>query len=262
MNTEEIIALFYENGAEILQELDLCRGEKDFRKVYIVDDKTKKLVIKHTSNSFSDGDCIRGWAELADKYNSLGIYCPATVRNRNGELYSEYTDNGRKYYVYAEEFAKFPTAESLGKEKTYDEKVREYIAKETPAIAKLRNLDELTQEEKDELETVFKTQLGSAADYAAWSENKPLLPFLRSQVGIADEAINTKFGSFYNENVLDSEQMEYMTQIINYTKENGDITFMDLQRISPFCDVDIMDLFGPKIAHIKALINGLHKPVM
>ena len=127
MNTEEIIALFYENGAEILRELDLCRGEKDFRKVYIVDDKTKKLVIKHTSNSFSNGDCIRGWAELAEKYNSLGIYCPATVRNKNGELYSEYTDNGRKYYVYAEEFAKFPTAESLGKEKTYDENGRPYF---------------------------------------------------------------------------------------------------------------------------------------
>lgn len=53
-----------------------------------------------------------------------------------------------------------------------------------------------------------------------------------------------------------------MNQIIDYARENGDITFMELQRVSPFCDVDIMALFGQKIADIKTLINGLHRPVM
>ena len=53
-----------------------------------------------------------------------------------------------------------------------------------------------------------------------------------------------------------------MNQIISYARENGDIAFLDLQKVSPFCDVDIMALFGPKIAHIKTLINGLHRPVM
>jgi len=148
------------------------------------------------------------------------------------------------------------------KEKTYAEKAREYLSQTTPALAKIQNLDELTTQEKQELNDVFTVQLGTAADYAAWSNNVPILPFIRVQLGITDAAIQTKFGSFYNENTLDGEQMEYMAQIINYTKENGDITFMDLQKISPFCDVDIMELFGPKIVHIKALVNGLHKPVM
>ena len=53
-----------------------------------------------------------------------------------------------------------------------------------------------------------------------------------------------------------------MQQIIDYAKENGDIVFLDLQQVSPFCDIDIMALFGPKLAHIKTLINGLHRPVM
>ena len=85
---------------------------------------------------------------------------------------------------------------------------------------------------------------------------------MRVQVGIADEAIQTKFGAFLNHDVLDDRQFAYLQQIIHYAKENGDIVFLDLQRVSPFCDVDIMELFGPKIAHIKTLINGLHKPVM
>ena len=151
----------------------------------------------------------------------------------------------------------------LAKKVTYEDRVRDYLlTSNNPALAKLRNLDELTQEEKDELSDQFTSKLGTPADYAKWAGNAALLPFLRIQVGIADEAVQTKFGSFLNSNNLDDEQLAYMQQIIDYCRTNGDITFMDLQRVSPFCDVDIMDLFGPKIVHIKALINGLHKPVM
>ena len=53
-----------------------------------------------------------------------------------------------------------------------------------------------------------------------------------------------------------------MQQVIEYARVNGDVTTGDLMKVSPFCDVDIMALFGPKIAHIKTLINGLHRPVM
>ena len=151
---------------------------------------------------------------------------------------------------------------TVAREKTYGEKAREYIQKGSPALAKLRNLDELTQEEKTELEKAFKSYLGTEADYAAWSGNKPLLPFLRVQVGIADEALQTKFGTFLNPKVMNPQQLAYMNQIISCARENGHITFLDLQRVSPFCDVDIMSLFGPQIAQIKVLINGLHRPVM
>lgn len=176
----------------------------------------------------------------------------------------QYIPDKKEYYVInADDYIiENDDGGEVVKEKTYAEKAREYLSQTTPALAKIQNLDELTSQEKQELSDAFTVQLGTAADYAAWSNNAPLLPFLRVQLGITDAAIRTKFGAFYNENTLDSEQLEYMAQIINYTKENGDITFMDLQKISPFCDVDIMELFGPKIVHIKALINGLHKPVM
>ena len=123
-------------------------------------------------------------------------------------------------------------------------------------------LDELSQAEKDELENTFKSKLGSEADFAAWLGNKPLLPYLRTQVGIDEKAISTKFGSFMNSSVLNEQQLAFMRQIVSYARENGDITFMDLQKVSPFCDVDIMELFGDKIVHIKTLVNGLHRPVM
>ena len=151
---------------------------------------------------------------------------------------------------------------TVAREKSYQEKANDYIASNAPVLAKIRNLDDLTDAEKSELENVFKSQLGSEADYAAWSGNKPLIAFLRAQVGIADEAIETKFGSFLNDSTLNDAQLQYMQQIINYARENGDIAFLDLQRVSPFCDVDVMSLFGTNISYIKTLINGLHRPVI
>lgn len=176
----------------------------------------------------------------------------------------QYIPDNKKYYVINSNDFVIDVAASSGaeKQKTYAESALEYIQAGTPVLAKIRNLDELTDEEKSELETMFKQTLGTDTDYVSWSGNKALLPFLRVQVGIADEAVQTKFGTFLNDQVLNEQQMVYMNQIISYTKENGDITFMDLQKVSPFCDVDIMGLFGPQIVHIKTLINGLHKPVM
>ena len=176
----------------------------------------------------------------------------------------QYIPDNERYYIFDTNDFIIDTdgGGEIVREKSYAEKVQEYILAGGPIFAKIRNLDELDQSEKDELDDAFKSKLGSPADFAAWAGSKPLLPLLRVQVGIADEAIQTKFGTFLNSATLNDQQLAYMNQIVSYARENGDITFMDLQKVSPFCDVDIMALFGPKIAHIKALINGLHKPVM
>ena len=185
------------------------------------------------------------------------------VRNELRDLMQYIPDDVRYYVIDTKDFViDEGDGSEVQKEKTYQEKAQEYISKGSTELAKIRNLDALTDDEKNELDAVFKQRLGDEADYAAWSNNAPLLPFLRVQVGIADEAIETKFGAFYNEQVLNEQQLLYIKQIIDYTRENGDISFLDLQRVSPFCDIDVTALFGPQIAHIKTLINGLHKPVM
>ena len=147
--------------------------------------------------------------------------------------------------------------------KPYPQKAQEYLNGSTlPALAKLRNLDPLTDEEKKELESIFMSRLGSPAEFTAWSGGMELLPFLRQQLGIADEAIATKFGSFLNNQTLNSMQMSYCQQIIDYARKNGDITMTVLLKESPFCDMDVTAIFGTSIVYIKQLINGLHKPVM
>lgn len=247
-------------------------AEKDIRKIKHgfgnvgkqIDKMIEELLKLKTIPDIMKKEQLLKQMRMADLlFDNFSLELCEQVRLELRDLMQYIPDDARYYVLNTKDFLIENGGEQqVNREKTYEEKVREYIQKGNSALAKLRNLDELTNQEKDDLESVFKTKLGSAADYALYSGNKPLLPFLRVQVGISDEAINTKFGSFLNENVLNAQQLDYMKQIISYARENGDITFMDLQKVSPFCDVDIMELFGERIAQIKTLVNGLHKPVM
>ena len=175
-----------------------------------------------------------------------------------------YLPNEKNYVIInVGDWVEDKETESAPSDKPYPQKAQEYLNGSTlPALAKLRNLDPLTDEEKKELESIFMSRLGSPAEFTAWSGGMELLPFLRQQLGIADEAIATKFGSFLNNQTLNSMQMSYCQQILDYARKNGDITMTVLLKESPFCDMDVTAIFGTSIVYIKQLINGLHKPVM
>lgn len=150
-----------------------------------------------------------------------------------------------------------------GDDKPYPQKAQEFLTSSNlPSLAKLRNLDPLTEDEKSELKAIFTSKLGTEAEFNAWAGSMALLPFLRLQVGISDEAIQTKFGSFLNAQTLNPMQLNYCQQIVDYARKNGDITMTVLLKESPFCDMDVTQIFGANIGYIKQLINGLHKPVM
>lgn len=114
------VSLYYDTDVPDVKTMDLCRGDNDYRKVYIADDGHRKLVIKYLSNTFSDKRRIEGWFRLMDEYRKIGLYCPAVVPNRNGERLHCDTVDGRNYYTYAEEFSVYETAEHIGKEKCKD----------------------------------------------------------------------------------------------------------------------------------------------
>lgn len=114
------VSLYFDAETVDVKTLDLCRGEDDYRKVYIADDGCRKLVIKHFSNTFSDERRISGWFDLMEEYRKIGLYCPEIVVNRMGERIHRDTFDGRDYYTYAEEYAIYKSAEEIGNEKYQD----------------------------------------------------------------------------------------------------------------------------------------------
>ena len=111
------LTLYYDTEVTDVEIKDSSHGDIDFRKAYIVNDGSSKIVIKYFSNSFSSQKRIMGWFRLMDEYRKLGLYCPAIIPNRHGELLYRHTVDGRDYYIYAEEFSAFQTAEQLDVEK-------------------------------------------------------------------------------------------------------------------------------------------------
>ena len=114
------INLYCTNIPDHIETIDLCRGDHDFRKVYIISDGQQRLVIKHCSNTFTNIEKITGWFHLASAYNELGIYCPTLIPTLSGDSIFHYTENHRDYYVYAEEYAKFKTVPQIGRENLND----------------------------------------------------------------------------------------------------------------------------------------------
>ncbi len=119
------ISLYYDTDVSDVKTLDLCRGDDDYRKVHIVDDGHRKLVIKYLSNTFSDRRRIEGWFALMNEYRKIGLYCPAVVPNLNGETLHCDNVDGRDYYTYAEEYSIYETAEHIGKDKYKDAQGRD-----------------------------------------------------------------------------------------------------------------------------------------
>ena len=141
------ISLYYDTEVSDIKTLDLCRGDDDYRKVYIVDDGHRKLVIKYLSNTFSDKRRIEGWFKLMDEYRKIGLYCPVVVPNRNGELLHCDTVDGRDYYTYAEEYSIHETAEHIGRDKYNDEQGHAYF---TPDV--MRSLGKIASAKLDMLD--------------------------------------------------------------------------------------------------------------
>ena len=115
---------------------------------------------------------------------------------------------------------------------------------------------------KKELERILWNELGTVEDYKKSTDIDNLAVFIRSIVGIEQVVINEKFGEFLSGNKLNSQQQEFVKQIIDYVRENGDIKAEDLIEKSPFDSADILTLFGSDIAIITSIIATMHNSVI
>lgn len=148
--------------------------------------------------------------------------------------------------------------------KTYEEKVIDYLLKNeiSDTIFKIKMLDKINSDDLKELERILWQELGTRDDYFKITKEVNLAVFIRSIIGIEQEAINRKFSQYLNTNVLSAKQQEFVKSIISYVQQNGDITKQDLIDKSPFSDFDVVDLFEDKIDVLVTIINNLHESIL
>lgn len=144
--------------------------------------------------------------------------------------------------------------------RTYKEKVLDYLLENSndSTLEKIKNLEPLDEKDFEHLEELLWIKLGTKDEYYSISSIDNLAVFIRSIVGIEQEAINEAFSKYLNENDLSFDQQEFIYSIISYVRENGDVDPQVLIEESPFDHYNILELFGNDIPIVVDIVNRLH----
>ena len=122
--------------------------------------------------------------------------------------------------------------------KGYKYKAEEYIRKhqDEAAIAKLKTNQPLNAEDVAALEKILWSNVGTHEDYANEYGDKPLGEFVRGIVGLDMNAAKEAFSVFLNNAALDSKQIYFVNQIVEYIVRNGVMKDLSILQESPFTD--------------------------
>ena len=131
-----------------------------------------------------------------------------------------------------------------------------------PAIAKLKGNEPLTGEDVQTLENILWNELGTKEQYDAQYGKTPLGELVRSIVGLTQKAANEAFSQFLNDAGLDSRQMYFVRQIVNYIVKNGMMKDLSVLQESPFTDQGgISELFDDVTVfmNLRAVIERINQ---
>ena len=147
--------------------------------------------------------------------------------------------------------------------RTYREKVIDYLVEHSDnlVIKKIYNLEPINNEDLEELEKVLWHELGSQEEYSQTTSIENLAAFVRSLIGLSQEAVNEKFGEYLDGNTFNSQQQEFILTIINYVRENGDIELSDMVNTEPFNNYDLNEMFGVNLQTVVEIVKVLHNSV-
>ena len=160
--------------------------------------------------------------------------------------------------------AKYQPGDTIIDIRTYREKVIDYLVEhsENSVIKKIHNLEPINNADLQELEKVLWSELGSQKDYEQTTNIENLAVFIRSLIGLSQEAVNEKFGEYLNGNTFNSQQQEFILTIINYVRENGDIELDDMVNTEPFNNYDLSEMFGVNLTAVKEIVKVLHDSIV
>ena len=122
--------------------------------------------------------------------------------------------------------------------KNYKAKAEFYIRqhKDNAVIAKLKGNVPLTEADVKVLESILWSEVGTRQEYEAEYGAKPLGEFVREIVGLDMNAAKAAFAEFLNDTALDSRQIYFVDQIVEYIVRNGMMKDLSVLQEAPFTD--------------------------
>lgn len=130
--------------------------------------------------------------------------------------------------------------------KNYKAKAEYYVRRhlDNIVINKLRKNKPLTSMDISALEEILWGEVGTKEDYLAEYGEKPLGEFVREIVGLDMNAAKEAFSEYLMSTELDSRQIYFVNQIVEYIVRNGVMKDLSVLQDSPFTDQgSVVDVF-------------------
>ena len=120
----------------------------------------------------------------------------------------------------------------------YKAKAEYYVRQhqDNEAIAKLKSNIPLTENDVAELERILWSEVGTKQDYEREIGSVPLGEFVRSVIGLDMTAAKAAFADYLDSTQLDSRQIYFVNQIVEYIVHNGMMKDLSVLQDSPFTD--------------------------
>ena len=131
--------------------------------------------------------------------------------------------------------------------KNYKAKAEYYVRQhqDNAVIAKLKSNVPLTSADVKVLEDILWSEIGTRQEYQAEYGEKPLGEFVREIVGLDMNAAKAAFAEYLDETQLDSRQIYFVNQIVEYIVHNGMMKDLSVLQETPFTDQgSIVEVFS------------------
>ena len=141
--------------------------------------------------------------------------------------------------------------------RSYRKKVSQYLQehRDQLAVFKLRNNEQLTQQDIKVLEDILWKELGTREDYEKEYGDTPVTKLVRQIVGLDLQAANAAFSEFLTNEQLNVNQVRFVKLIVDYVVKNGIMDKRVLQE-EPFKTVgSIVELFQDDMAYARGIIG-------
>ena len=122
--------------------------------------------------------------------------------------------------------------------KNYKAKAEYYVRQhqDNAVIAKLKSNVPLNSADVKTLEKILWSEIGTREEYRAEYGEKPLGEFVREIVGLDMNAAKKAFSEYLDETRLDSRQIYFVNQIVEYIVHNGMMKDLSVLQEAPFTD--------------------------
>lgn len=208
---------------DLYRKVEAVSGIANIPEIMVQDVLIEKIL--HTDYLENAG--INEFEEIREKLRYLMRYLPKTVTRYDTNFTDEILDMQWKDSELENDDLK-----------NYKAKAEYYIRKhqDQTAIAKLRTNQPLTEPDIRSLESILWGEVGSKQDYENEFGKKPLGEFVREIVGLDMNAAKEAFAGYLDETVLDSRQIYFVNQIVEYIVHNGMMKDLSVLQEPPFTD--------------------------